>query len=187
MPKLAPTASQTLGPFYAYGLIGQDDNVLAGPNAKGQRARLEGVLSDDDGNPVRDALIEIWQADSAGKRPGRDADADPDFKGFGRVLTDADGLYCFHSVLPGASDGSGNAVQAPHVMFGVFCAGLTKRVVTRAYLPDAPELESDPVLHDLAAAARASLIAATSDRDGATLVRFDLKLGGKAPTTFFAD
>jgi len=187
MSKLTPTASQTLGPFYAYGLIGADDNVLAGPSAKGQRAHIEGVLLDGEGDPVRDALIEVWQADAAGRRPGRDADADPNFKGFGRCLTNAEGGYHFETVLPGASDGPGNSVQAPHIMFGVFSAGLTKRVVTRAYLPNAPELEHDPVLDDLDAAARSSLIAVAADRDGAALIHFDLNLGGAAPTTFFSD
>lgn len=187
MAKLTATASQTLGPFYAYGLIHEDDHVLAGPDAQGQRARLEGRLLDGEGDPVRDALIEVWQADAAGRRPGRDVDADPAFKGFGRALTNGDGAYAFETILPGASDGPGNAAQSPHIVFGVFCAGLTRRVVTRAYVPSQAELDADPVLGELDASQRESLIAGTASDGDVTVLTFDLKLGGAAPTTFFAD
>ncbi|MEQ8696052.1 MAG: protocatechuate 3,4-dioxygenase subunit alpha [Bauldia litoralis] len=188
MAKLEPTASQTLGPFYAHGLLGEADRVLAGPKARGDRARLTGQLRNAEGKAVRDALIEVWQADADGRRPGRDPDADPDFKGFGRALTDADGAFSFETVLPGATPGDGNRPQAPHFALSVFAAGLTRRVMTRVYVPGAPELETDSLLESLPEAARKSLTAEmTRGAEGLASVVCRLELGGDAPTTFFTD
>lgn len=188
MAKLTPTPSQTLGPFYAYGLLSDADRIVAGPAAAGERVNLTGVLQDRDGGPVRDALVEVWQADSAGRIPGRDADADPDCKGFGRTLTDAEGAFSFDTVLPGATPGPGNSAQAPHFAIGVFAAGLTRRVTTRAYVPGSPELETDSVLESVPEAARTSLIATRStDADGKAVIACRLSLGGDAPTAVFTD
>lgn len=184
MTRLTPTPSQTVGPFFAYGLIREDDAELARPGARGEPLRLSGVLKDKNGAPIRDALIEIWQADADGRYVGRDPDADPAFKGFGRTLTKADGAFSFQTVVPGVSAGSGNSLQAPHVAIGVFAAGLTRRVVTRAYLGEAPEPEGDGVLSALSEAQRASL-AVRRTADGAAEI--ELRLGGDGAVTAFAD
>lgn len=183
MAKFTPSPSQTLGPFYAYGLLTDADRVLAGPAAKGDRVTLTGRLVGRDGNPARDALIELWQADADGRMSGRDADADPDFKGFGRTLTDGDGVFAFETVTPGASAGEGNSAQAPHFALSVFSAGLTRRLVTRAYVPDRPELETDSLLEAVAEDMRPRLMAKA---DGAKLI-VNLNIAGENATPFFTD
>ncbi len=188
MTRLTPTASQTVGPFYAYGLIREDDAIIAADGAGGERICLCGFLKDGAGKPVRDALIEVWQADAQGRYPGRDAEVDPKVRGFGRTLTDANGAFRFETVVPGASAGAGNAAQAPHFAVGVFAAGLTRRAVTRIYVPGTDELAADSVLASLAAPARASLIAARGQTpDGAAALTIELYLGTGAATPVFAD
>lgn len=184
MPDFTPTPSQTLGPFYAYGLLSDADAALAGPAAKGARIQLRGRLLDKNGDPARDALIEIWQADAAGRYVGHDADADPDFKGFGRTLTRDDGAFRFDTVTPGPSAGSGNSLQAPHFAVAVFAGGLMKRVVTRIYVPDTELLASDAVLARLPSDARSALVAKP---DGAAGLTFDIRLAGAGATPMFRD
>lgn len=184
MSKLSASPSQTLGPFYAYGLLTDEDRVLAGPSASGQRVSIEGVLINAHGDAARDAMIELWQADAEGRYPGHSADADPDFKGFGRVLTNAEGRFSFETVVPGAVAGEGNRSQAPHFAISVFAAGLTRRLITRVYVPDTPELDGDQVLEGLSETARASLIA---DAKADDKLFIQLNLGGDAPTAFFTD
>ena len=188
MVKLAATPSQTLGPFFSYELLGADDAHVAGSAAKGEHIVLAGVLMDNEGTPVRDALVEVWQADAAGRYPGQDADADPAVRGFGRTLTDAVGVFQFHTVLPGVSAGAGNSAQAPHFAIGVFAAGLMRRVTARIYVPDRDELATDAVLASLPEAARGSLTASwAADVDGARCLNFDFRLGGAGATTVFTD
>ena len=188
MAKLTATAAQTVGPFFAYGLIRDDDARIAGDAAKGERIALTGGLYDHNGAPVRDALIEVWQADAAGRYPGRDADADPSVRGFGRTLTDAEGRFRFDTVLPGPSAGPGNAPQAPHFAIGVFAAGLNRRVATRIYVPDAAELDADAVRACLPEGARRGLTAGWIDaKDGARRLGFDIRLGGPEATPVLTD
>ena len=187
MAKLTPTPSQTVGPFYAYGLLQKDDATLAGPGAKGDRVTLTGIVADGGGAPVRDALVEVWQADAEGRFPGRDADADPAFRGFGRTLTDADGVFSFETVAPGPTPGGGNRSQAPHFAIGLFAAGLTKRAVTRIYLPDEAALAEDDVAAGLDDAQRAAIVAARSVDGGKTTLSCSLRLGGEGRVTLFED
>lgn len=188
MAKRTPIPSQTLGPFFAYGLLRDDDAVVAGEGAKGERVTLSGILTDKNGAPVRDALIEVWQADADGRIPGRDADADAEVKGFGRTLTQENGVFSFETVLPGASAGSGNRTQAPHFAIGVFSAGLTRRVVTRAYVPGAPELADDEVYGGLSDAQRKSVVAVDGvGEGGARRLEFAIRLAGDDATTAFVD
>ena len=188
MAKRTPTPSQTLGPFFAYGLLREDDADVAGPDAAGERIVLAGALKDKNGAPVRDALIEVWQADAAGRMPGRDADADPAVKGFGRTLTKEDGGFSFRTILPGASAGGGNKAQAPHFAIGVFSAGLTRRVLTRVYVPGADGLQDDEIFGALSDAERKSLVAvACDDENGARRLEFQIRLAGDGATTAFVD
>jgi protocatechuate 3,4-dioxygenase alpha subunit len=184
MARLTPTPSQTLGPFFAYGFLSDEDNMLAGPDVLGERVTLTGTLKDSEGDAARDALIELWQADAAGLYPGYDAGADAAFKGFGRVLTDADGKFSFHTIMPGASAGQGNRKQAPHFAFGIFAGGLTRRVMTRVYPPNAEAVAEDDVAMSLDEVGRDSITAKHSD---AGVLHIDIKLGGEDATAVFTD
>jgi protocatechuate 3,4-dioxygenase, alpha subunit len=162
------TPSQTVGPYFAIGLSRRTENELAAPGGEG-RLVLAGQTLDGAGEPVPDAMIEIWQADASGSYR-------PDF-GWGRCGTDDDGRYSFSTVKPGRVEG-----QAPHLEMLVFMRGLLKPVLTRVYFPDEAEANAaDPVLSGLPAAARGRLVAA-AEGDG---LRFDVRMQGEAQTPFF--
>jgi protocatechuate 3,4-dioxygenase, alpha subunit len=169
-----PTPSQTIGPFFRFGMDWMVPDLVApgGPGA----VTVSGRVIDGAGAPVPDALIEIWQADSLGRFP---PESEPGWTGFGRCLNDGGGEFGFTIVKPGPVDG-----QAPHIDVSVFARGLLQRLVTRIYFPDEGEAnEIDPVLCSVPGhAARASLIAAA---DGGGL-RFDIYLQGQLETAFFA-
>jgi protocatechuate 3,4-dioxygenase beta subunit len=185
------TAWQTLGPFFDRKLIRHGhDLTRAGPERpEGRVIEIAGRVRQEGGAPAAGCLLEIWQANAAG-RYAHPADRserplDPNFKGFGRTLTDPDGAYCFVTVKPGAVPFEGNRWQAPHVLFSIFAAGLLRRLVTRLYFPDELANESDPILATVGdPAARASLIAKV---DGAGGYRFDIVLRGEGETAFFVD
>ena len=149
--------------------------------------RIVGRVFDGEGEPVVDALIELWQANRAG-RYDHPADAreeiplEPGFRGFGRCETDAQGGYGFLTVKPGPVPHPDGGTQAPHIDVSVFARGLLKRVVTRIYFPDEPEAnDSDPVLSSVEPGLRAALVARAED--GA--LRFDIHLQGDSETPFF--
>src|SRR5690349_3898630 len=130
---LVHTANQPIGPFFHFALtpgwLVPDDPaaIMAGPDAKGERAQLKVRLLDRDGNPVTNGMIELWQADGGGKydHPAdtQDKIADPDFRGFGRLATDNDGLCTFHTVKPGGVPGLKGQMQAPHINVTVYAPG----------------------------------------------------------------
>jgi protocatechuate 3,4-dioxygenase alpha subunit len=156
------TPSQTVGPFFSFGLAERPE-VFAGGDV-----RLEGRVFDGNGDPVPDALVELWQADRDGNY-GDGAD------GFGRCATDGDGRYAFTTVKPGAV-----SPHAPHVAVSLFARGLLKRLVTRIYFPDEPDANAaDPAL---ARADRPETLIATRDGDA---LRFDIHLQGDQETVFF--
>jgi protocatechuate 3,4-dioxygenase alpha subunit len=204
------TPSQTVGPFFHYGLpwkggadlIGQSDlgarpelfpeehyvmkpGAPRGPVA-GEIIEISGLVTDGDGAAVPDAMIEIWQANAAGRYastddPRTDIALDPNFIGFGRASTGADGIYRFRTIRPGRVPGPGNSLQAPHIAIGVFGRGLLKRLVTRLYFEGAPENADDPILSLVPRDRRDTLIA-----HGAEGVwRFDIVLQGARETVFF--
>jgi protocatechuate 3,4-dioxygenase alpha subunit len=157
------TPSQTVGPYFEIGLCDRPAHELApdGP------VRIEGRVLDGAGEPVPDAMVEIWQADPSGEYR-------PDF-GWGRCGTDDEGRYRFVTVKPGPVGG-----QAPHVTVLVFARGLLKPVLTRLYFPDEAN-DGDAVLGSVPAGERALLVA---DQDGDVL-RFDIRLQGDGQTPFF--
>jgi protocatechuate 3,4-dioxygenase alpha subunit len=149
------TPSQTVGPFFALGMA--DAKRLVGEDEPGA-VRLEGAVYDGAGEPVPDAVLEIWQADRGL---------------WGRCRTDAAGRYGFVTVKPGTVEG-----QAPHIAMAIFARGLLKQLVTRVYFPDEEEANAaDPVL---ALVGDASLVA--REQDGA--LRFDVHLQGERQTAF---
>jgi protocatechuate 3,4-dioxygenase alpha subunit len=179
-----PTPSQTIGPFFGFALPYDGGPDLVSPGAPGA-VRIEGVVRDGAGAPVHDALIELWQANRAGRyaHPGDTREQlalEPGFTGFGRCPTDTEGGFAFTTVKPGPLPG-----HAPHIDVSVFARGLLKRLVTRIYFPDEPEANAaDPVLAAVAdPAARATLIAAAA---GDEVLRFDIHLQGDRETAFFA-
>jgi protocatechuate 3,4-dioxygenase, alpha subunit len=191
MTKLVLTSSQTVGPFFHPGLLRSDAErpMLAQPDAAGQHIRIEGVVFDGDGQPIPDAMIEIWQANAHGRynHPAdtRDLPLDPGFTGFGRTGTDADGRYWFTTVKPGQVPFDARRMQAPHICVTVFARGLLNHVYTRLYFADDPATADDPLLALVPAERRATLLAQPSAADGARVYRFDMVLQGAGETVFF--
>ena len=161
---LGRTPSQTVGPFFAIGLCRYPQNEVVPPD--GARARrLAGRVLDGAGDPVPDAVVELWQRADDGTR-------------WGRCGTDAEGAFEFVTEKPSAAGGA-----APHVDVMVFARGLLKHLVTRIYFPDEAEANgSDPVLAALDVAERETLVA--REEDGT--LRFDVRLQGERQTVFFA-
>ena len=205
------TPWQTIGPFFHYGLTWKGGADLVGNSALGARPELAppenyvlaehvfgdrdgivgeridivGRVTDGDGQPVPDAMIEIWQADAAGRYahlddPGH-SDADPSFVGFGRSATLEDGSFHFRTIRPGRVAGPGNTLQAPHIAVGVMARGMLKRLTTRLYFADAPENVDDPILALVPSERRDSLIA----KREYGVWRFDVVLQGDGETVFF--
>jgi protocatechuate 3,4-dioxygenase alpha subunit len=168
------TPSQTVGPFFGFALPDEGGQRLVGP-ATPAAIRIEGQVLDGEGEPVPDALVEVWQADQDGTyRRGR----------FGRSATDAEGLFHFVTVKPGGTVGPDGRAQAPHLNVVVFMRGLLTHLVTRMYFPDEEEANAaDPVLELIPdPAARATLVARREDGK----LRFDIHLQGEQETTFLA-
>lgn len=186
------TPSQTVGPFFHFALPRAGWEIVAGPDAKGERIELVGTVFDGDGVPVSDALIEVWQANAAGRyehpEDGQDKPLDPAFHGFGRCPTAADGSFRFLTVKPGRVPGRGNSLQAPHVNVSILGRGLLKRLATRIYFEDSPENAEDPVLNLIEDPARRATLVAVRDGVGewGTRYRLDLRLQGAGETVFFA-
>ena len=198
------TPSQTAGPYVHIGLIpGQAGfdiferpfgNVLAGPGTPGERIRIEGRVLAGLGAPCRDVLVEIWQANAAG-RYNHPADRqegkplDPAFRGWGRTGTDfTTGLYSFETVKPGPVEGRrGHGPMAPHVIVWLVARGINIGLSTRLYFEDEAALnEADPVLRLIDPAIRRdTLLARREQRDGMAVYVFDIRLQGERETVFF--
>lgn len=191
MSKLPRTSAQTVGPFFHPGLLRADAvrATLASPETPGVPIRIEGRVLDGDGQPVPDALIEIWQANAAGRyshpSDGRDLPLDPGFTGFGRVGTDAAGEYWFTTIKPGAVPFNEQQLQAPHICVAVFARGLLNHLYTRLYFADDPATAEDPLLQHVPAERRPTLVARRSERDSLATYRFDIVLQGTGETVFF--
>jgi protocatechuate 3,4-dioxygenase, alpha subunit len=182
------TPSQTVGPFFSIGL-NWSDGPHAVPEGTPGAFWVRGRVTDGDGEPVPDAVIESWQADPDGRYHHPD---DPrgaggnsgEFRGFARAPTDADGRFAILTVKPGPVPGPGGAAQAPHLALSVFARGLLNRVVTRIYFADEADLNAaDPVLRSVPEARRGRLLA-EAEPDGG--YRFDVRLQGEDETVFFA-
>ena len=172
------TPGQTIGPFYGQALPYEGDNRLV-PPGRADAIRVHGHVLDGAGTPVPDALIEIWQADAAGRIPQVGGSIRRDewtFTGFGRCSTDRTGHYSFSTVLPGATEDG----AAPFFAVTVFARGLLDRLFTRIYLPGHEGNASDPLLSALPEDERATLLA-TDDAQG---LRFDIHLQGERETVF---
>ncbi|MGE8944490.1 protocatechuate 3,4-dioxygenase subunit alpha [Leptospira interrogans] len=195
MTGLKQTPSQTVGPFFAYGLTPEQYGYrfasLAGPDlavsdADGERIRIEGRVFDGEGKLVPDAMIEIWQADGQGRyaHPLDSRGSNAGFKGFGRVGTgtDPEQRYVFNTVKPGSVDGQ----QAPHINVIVFMRGLLLHAYTRLYFSDEVDANArDDVLASVPADRRDTLIAQRADGPEGVVYRFDIRMQGDQETVFF--
>ena len=191
------TPSQTVGPFFAYGLTsnGKYDwndaftNNLVTADTSGERIRIEGRVFDGDGQPVPDCMLEIWQADAQGRfSDPKDQRALPNsaFRGFGRCGTDANGDYSFDSIRPGPVPDPDGRAQAPHILLAVFGRGMLMHLYTRIYFDGEAANAADPVLALVPADRRGTLIARHQPGNGNAVYRFDIRLQGDNETVFFA-
>src|SRR5690606_5663520 len=180
--RLQPTAGQTVGPFFHYGMPyerGEEVSPPWNPNT----ILLHGYIYDGDGQPIPDSQIEIWQADHAGNIPNVRGSLHRDgyrFTGFGRAATNDEGFYEFFTQNPGAIS-TARGTSARFISAVVYARGLLNKLHTRIYLPDDPALEDDDFLKTLSAEERATLIA-TREADGN--LRHDIRLQGEQETVF---
>lgn len=180
--SLVPSGSQTVGPFFNFGLTAnQSLGVLAGPETQGERIRLSFRVVDGDGVPTPgDSMIELWQADAR----GRYQDADPNFRGFGRLETDAHGCCAFETVKPGRVPGHDGRLQAPHINIVLFARGLLRHLHTRVYFAGEPANGEDGVLAMVPESRRTTLLAQPVD-GLPDAWHFEVRLQGEGETVFF--
>lgn len=204
------TPSQTVGPFFHYGLPWKGGADLVGRSEMGARPELfgqkhyllnlssqtgtpagdainvAGRVLDGVGDPVPDAMIELWQANAAGRYRAQEdrrlaVAIDPHFVGFGRASTDDAGVFRFRTIRPGRVPGPGNSLQAPHLALSIFGRGLVKRLATRLYFEGGEGNDVDPVLAAVPADRRETLVAKSVDG----VWRLDIVLQGEHETVFF--
>lgn len=195
---LPHTLSEVTGPLYGPGKIGETDNDLTRQHAGeplGERIIVTGRVLDDNGRPVPRALVEIWQANAAGryfhKSDQHPAPLDPNFTGAGRAVTDANGNYRFLTIKPGAYpwNNHDNAWRPAHIHFSLLGPAFATRLVTQMYFPGDPLLAFDPILQSIPdQKARDRLIAKfdleETRPEWALGYRFNIVLRGREATPF---
>ena len=201
---LKESASQTAGPYVHIGLAPQQagfdifeknfSNVLAEPGTQGERIRIEGRVTDGSGTPVRDVLVELWQANAAGKynhpADAQDKPLDSTFRGWGRACSDfKTGIWSFDTIKPGSVEGRGGRAMAPHVSLWIVARGINIGLNTRMYFSDEKDANAaDPVLNLIEWEVRRQTLIGQREsalRDGAAVYRFDIQLQGPQETVFF--
>jgi protocatechuate 3,4-dioxygenase, beta subunit len=192
------TLSELTGPVYGYEKIGALDNDLTRQHRgepQGQRIIVSGRVLDDDGRPVPGTLVELWQANAAGRYPHKrdlhPAPLDPNFSGAGRTVTDADGNYQFTTIQPGAYPWKNhhNAWRPAHIHFSLFGTSFSSRLVTQMYFPGDPLFSFDPIFNSIPdEKARQRLISKfqmdLTQEQWALGFRFDIVLRGRNATVF---
>lgn len=175
------TPGQTVGPFFAFGTVYPKMHEVVFPHSPGSIV-LSGTVYDGAGQPIPDALVEIWSTDAEGNIPrarGSRRRDDHTFTGFGRSATTDEGHYEFWTVNPGSARG-----EAPFFAAVVFARGLPDKLHTRIYLPEDPDrLAADPLLASLEPDERATLIATRLPNGG---LHHDIRLQGEKETVFLA-
>jgi protocatechuate 3,4-dioxygenase, alpha subunit len=187
------TPFQTVGPFFHYMLTPHAYQVpelfvadLAAGTELAETIRIEGRMLDADGEPMKDVLLEIWQADPAGRYASAEATLQGNrrpFHGFGRCDADKEGRFRFTTVKPGRVSGANGKPQAPHIAVTVLGRGLLKHLTTRFYFEGDPANAEDQVL-GLVPAVRRETLLLKRGADG--VWRCDIRLGGDRETVFFA-
>ena len=190
------TLSEVTGPVYGHGLIGELANDLTRQHEGeplGERIIVTGRVLDGDGRPVRNSLIEVWQANAAGRYVHQGdrhpAPLDPNFTGAGRYLTDDEGRYRFVTVKPGAYPWKNhdNAWRPAHIHFSLFGPAFATRLVTQMYFPSDPLFDHDPIFQSVRdPKARQRLVSSfdleTTEPEWALGYRFDIVLRGRDAT-----
>ncbi|HEV8033926.1 protocatechuate 3,4-dioxygenase subunit alpha [Yoonia sp.] len=188
---LKETPSQTAGPYVHIGLAPGDAGFdiyaqelghdIAGPNAKGQRITVTGMVTDGTGAPVKDVLIEIWQANTAGIYAGA-GDVEEGFRGWGRVIPDFDtGKFTLETIKPGPVAGTDGRISAPHLNLWLVARGINVGLNTRMYFDDESANASDPVLNLIEQAHRRDTLIAKGE---ANTYEFNISLQGENETVF---
>jgi protocatechuate 3,4-dioxygenase alpha subunit len=194
MSKLPLTGSSTVGPFFSIGLLTKDmvRPLMATPQTPGEQMRIEGRVLDGAGEPVVDAMLEIWQANASGRynHPAEQSTGtlDPDFSGFGRTGTAKDGSFWFETVMPGPVPFEGEIMQAPHLNLTIFSRGLLNHLATRLYFEGEAANDTDPVLQRVPEERRQTLVARKKPEatgEGKTVYRLDIVMQGEGETAFF--
>jgi protocatechuate 3,4-dioxygenase, alpha subunit len=190
---LKESASQTAGPYVHIGLapaaagfdiykteLGRD---IVGPNARGSRITVTGTVTDGTGAPVKDVLIEVWQANASGVYPGCGVVEDG-FRGWGRVVPDFEtGVFSFQTVKPGVVAGRGGRPMAPHLNLWLVARGINTGLNSRMYFGDEAAANAvDPVLNLIEQSARRDTLIARAE---GTTYHFDICLQGDGETVFF--
>ena len=190
------TLSELTGPVFGHDTVDPNDSDLTRHHAGaplGERVIVTGRVLDENGRPVRDTLIEMWQANAAGRYAHKvdqhDAPLDPNFSGGGRAMTDSEGRYRFVTIKPGAYPWRNhyNAWRPAHLHFSLFGQAFLTRLVTQMYFPGDPLLPFDPIFNSIPdEKARARLVSAfdwdTTTPEHALGYRFDIVLRGSLET-----
>ncbi len=190
MGRLGETPSQTVGPFFSIGLSGEGENVLVSDGVAGDRIRLVGRVVDGEGQPVGDALIELWQANSMGRyrHPDDTRDEivlDEAFTGFGRAATEFEtGEYWFQTIKPGRVPDPEGELQAPHLNLIVQARGMLNPLFTRVYFPDEEEANRSDLVLAMVPKDRRDTLVAVREGDEPAVYRFDIRLQGESETVF---
>lgn len=193
--RLLQTPSQTAGPYVHIGCApahaGLDGpfpdlgRVMLSPETMGERITVTGCVFDGGGAALRDALVEIWQADAEGRYPGRagaEMPGDPRFMGFGRCASDAEtGEFRFETIRPGPVRGANGQMMAPHITFWIVARGINVGLQTRMYFPE-NDLSGEPLLARIDPRERVRTLVAQKSDSG---YRFDIRLQGEHETVFF--
>lgn len=193
---LKESASQTAGPYVHIGCVPNFSGIegvypedlgktMVQDGVKGQRITIKGTVYDGTGTPLKDALLEVWQADADGIYPGNDprGDADPNFAGWGRFAGDYNtGEWSIETVKSGAVPHPSGTTQAPHITFWIVARGINIGLQTRMYFPD-EDNSADPVLSRIEHQNRVPTLIAEKEADG--VYRFDIRLQGDGETIFF--
>ena len=188
---LKTTPSQTIGPFFSYALNSSEHGLtLLAPNrikaTLGAQITISGQVLDGDGEPISDAMLEIWHADQQGRLAGRNNGANTNFTGFARTATDQKGVFVFETIKPGRLNTTDNILQAPHIDVMVFARGVLTHLCTRIYFADEASNENDPILTAIPDPNRRDTLIAVPEVgvSGQTNYRFDIHLQGEDETVF---
>ena len=195
LTQLKESPAQTAGPYVHIGCVPNFCDItgvypedlgarMVSAETKGERITVKGTIYDGTGTPLKDALVEIWQADAAGLYPGNDprGAADPNFTGWGRKASDYDtGEWQFDTIRPGAVPFPDGRMMAPHISLWIVARGINIGLNTRMYFPDADN-SADPLLTRIEHQNRVATLIAEKETDG--VYRFDIYLQGEKETVF---
>ncbi|WP_323802889.1 protocatechuate 3,4-dioxygenase subunit alpha [Sulfitobacter litoralis] len=195
LTQLKESPSQTAGPYVHIGCVPNFCDItgvypedlgaqMLNADTMGERVTLKGTVFDGTGTAIKDAMIEIWQADANGIYPGNDprGAADPNFTGWGRKAGDYDtGEWVFHTIRPGAVPFPDGRMMAPHISLWIVARGINIGLNTRMYFPDTDN-SADPLLTRIEHQNRVATLIAEKEADG--VYRFDIYLQGEKETVF---